>query len=366
MRRGWEPQELIDCWTLLEGDQRLVGNKTGASRLGFALLLKFFELEGRFPEGPDEVPEAAVDYVAAQVRVHPSAFVKYAWSGRTIEYHRAQVRKALGFCEATVGDEDKLTVWLAEEVRPVELSEERLRQALLARCRMEQIEPPAASRVQRILGSTRAAFEQHFVARTVSRLSAESIARLEELVAGEGAGPSVLIELKADPGQLGLDTLLSEIKKLERVRGIGLPADLFAETSEKLVAAWRARAARSYPSDLRDSVPSSPATPSRPGCNTTCPRTGCGTSSSPGSRLKASTTPSSSPTRVTRPAPASRSTLGSHSPTPSTPTRTSSSGSPSECLQAPYFSAGDTDPSAGPTRAPFAVDEGERAGYKKG
>lgn len=28
-------------------DWRLVGNKSGATRLGFSLLLKFFELEGR-------------------------------------------------------------------------------------------------------------------------------------------------------------------------------------------------------------------------------------------------------------------------------------------------------------------------------
>ena len=32
---------------------------------------------------------------------------------------------------------------------------------------------------------------------------------------------------------------------------IGLPTGLFSDASEKLVEAWRARAARSYPSDLR-------------------------------------------------------------------------------------------------------------------
>ncbi len=69
-------------------------------------------------------------------------FAGYDWSGRAIKYHRAQIRKALGFREATVGDEDKLAGWLAEQVCPVELSEDRLREALLARCRAEHIEPP--------------------------------------------------------------------------------------------------------------------------------------------------------------------------------------------------------------------------------
>jgi len=52
----WEPEELIACWTLVEADQELVANKSGATRLGFALLLKFFELEARFPRDVSELP----------------------------------------------------------------------------------------------------------------------------------------------------------------------------------------------------------------------------------------------------------------------------------------------------------------------
>jgi hypothetical protein len=53
----------------MDADWRLVANKTGASRLGFVALLKFFELEGRFPRHAGELPPAAVGYLAGQVRV---------------------------------------------------------------------------------------------------------------------------------------------------------------------------------------------------------------------------------------------------------------------------------------------------------
>ncbi|MFN2506059.1 MAG: Tn3 family transposase [Acidimicrobiales bacterium] len=65
----------------------------------------------------------------------------------------------------------------------------------------------------------------------------------------------MLGELKADPTRLTLETMLAEIDKLQRLRRLGVPADLFADASEKLVAAWRARAANAYPSDLRRCPP---------------------------------------------------------------------------------------------------------------
>lgn len=263
MRREWDPEDLIACWTLIDADRKLVGNKTGPTRLGFALSLKFFELEARFPRHTGEIPPAAVEYVAAQVKVEPGMLAGYRFSGRTFEYHRAQIRHSFGFREATGDDEKTLARWLAKEVCPVELREERLREALFARCRAEKLEPPAQSRVGRVMGSAKATAEQDFCARTVARLSDESVARLEELVAEEetgdgvgnraGSGPGMLAELKADPVRVGLETVKRETRKLERVRAIGLPDDLFEGVSEKLVRAWRERAARSYPSDLRSS-----------------------------------------------------------------------------------------------------------------
>ncbi|MFC4587601.1 DUF4158 domain-containing protein [Sphaerisporangium corydalis] len=96
MRAEWEPDELIGSWTLVEGDWKLIRNKSGATRLGFALLLKFYELEGRFPDGPQAVPLVAVDYVASLVKVDAGEFAKYRWTGRTIEYHRKQIRGRSG------------------------------------------------------------------------------------------------------------------------------------------------------------------------------------------------------------------------------------------------------------------------------
>lgn len=84
-------------WTLVGDDWRLLGNKTGATRLGFALLLKFFELEARFARGVHDFPARAVAYVAEQVGVAVSALETYDFSERTAKRHRVQIRQAFGF-----------------------------------------------------------------------------------------------------------------------------------------------------------------------------------------------------------------------------------------------------------------------------
>src|SRR5208282_3728345 len=45
---------------------------------------------------------------------------------------------------------------------------------------------------------------------------------------------------------------LAEIGKLSMVRALGLSEAVFADASDRIVAAWRARAARMYPSDFAD------------------------------------------------------------------------------------------------------------------
>ena len=73
----------------------------------------------------------------------------------------------------------------------------------------------------------------------------------EEARAGSaGGGRAFLQELKEDPGPLTLETLLAEIGKLERVKALKLPDGLFEGVSEKIVAGWRARAMKMYPSDF--------------------------------------------------------------------------------------------------------------------
>ncbi|HKS44984.1 MAG TPA: Tn3 family transposase [Amycolatopsis sp.] len=260
MPREIDEDELIEHWTLIGDELGQVAGKRGPTRLGFALLLKFYTRHGRFPRGRGELPDAAVDYVARQVGVAAPELAFYEWDGRTVEYHRAQVRKFLGFRECTVDDAEKLAVWLAEEVCQRERRVERVREELLTHCRDEGIEQPAAGRIGRIIGSGLRQAEKTLVARIAGRIPADAAARMSALVAeahddeetaGED-GRALFAQIRTDPGNISLNTTREEIAKLTAIRAIGLPANVFADIAPKVLAGWRDRAAVEAPSHLRD------------------------------------------------------------------------------------------------------------------
>ena len=61
--------DVDDRWALHASDRVLLGNKTGATRLGFAVLLKMFQVNGRFPQRIEEVP-VAISRSAKSPRIH--------------------------------------------------------------------------------------------------------------------------------------------------------------------------------------------------------------------------------------------------------------------------------------------------------
>ncbi|MCW2918740.1 MAG: transposase Tn3 family protein [Actinomycetia bacterium] len=126
-------------------------------------------MHGRFPAGRSEVPDQVVAYVARLVDVPASDLGLHEWDGRTIKAHRADIRKFFGFRECSVPDAEKAAAWLATNVCEKERQVDRVRQALLAHLKEEDIEPP--TREFRHTNPERTRFARAFVTRRVASRS---------------------------------------------------------------------------------------------------------------------------------------------------------------------------------------------------
>jgi hypothetical protein len=143
---------------LTASDRALILTKHHSNRLSFAVLLAFFRERGRFPRRPAEIDRAVVNEIIAELGLVTPADFKFAFSGRSTERHRAEIRDLLGFREATIADSEALADWLQHQTAATGPNPEQLTQQLEHRCRTLFLEPPSADRVGRIV---RAAIHAH-------------------------------------------------------------------------------------------------------------------------------------------------------------------------------------------------------------
>ena len=181
MARNLGLDDVVDHFTLIGDELELLRNKSGATRLGFAVLLKYVIWRGRFPTGSHELADDAVAHLARQVRVPAGDLASYDFASRTAQRHRTEIRAYTGFRECSVADAEALASWLAEHVASFQRREHRVREELLARCRTQLIEPPTPDRASEVTRSALHRAEQALLDRIAARVDAAAIERLEAL-----------------------------------------------------------------------------------------------------------------------------------------------------------------------------------------
>ena len=253
MKRIWEQDELFEYFTFLPNELKEVGNKTGETRLGFAVLFKFFQYEARFPRRKSEIPKAVIQHIAKSVETPAEIFAQYDLTGRATTYHRSQIRAFFGFRENTVPDSEELTVWLREGILRSDHNFEHLLKASYQRFRELKIVPPTHDRIEKLIKTAVNQSEEQLFQTTLEKLPAASLPKIDSLInsvrfineeqVGSDEGILAFHELKSDPGKLGVENALREARKLLAIRALALPENLFSNVPLKILRKYRLRAA---------------------------------------------------------------------------------------------------------------------------
>ncbi|MBV8070956.1 MAG: hypothetical protein JO270_13690 [Acidobacteriaceae bacterium] len=114
----------------------------------------------------------------------------------------------------------------------------------------ERVSRPGAYRLDRLLRSARAAYDDAALQRVADRLDAGMRERLDRLLADAGEGTG-FARLAGDPGRVGLESLLAEIGKLELLRSLALPPDLLRGVHPEQIKRFRRRVAIETAWELR-------------------------------------------------------------------------------------------------------------------
>lgn len=247
MKRKWENHELVESWTIEEADHQLIRQKRGVNRLGFALLLKFFQLKGRFPEKKKEIPRVVRAFVAEQLSLPEGDYKQYDWEGRGIKRHRAEIRQLYGFHRMRTNEFGLLRQWLIDEVVPQAVDDRRLKALLYEELRVRKIEPPTYWRIERLINSAHRQFERQLCDSIVEQLSVKYRRALDGLTGPQSdswildADEIPLNQLKQEAGGVGLKSLKEELSKLKTIEELALPTALFKGLNERVVDRYRQR-----------------------------------------------------------------------------------------------------------------------------
>jgi len=250
MQRLWSADELGEHWSLRPEDMALLTGMVDAGKLGLAAQLAFWRQYGRFPNDEADIAPAVIAHLAAQIGVSADALDGYAWAGRSGRRHRLTILDHLAVASFDEAAEVRFRTWLADDVLPRELAPAALDEGLGGWFACNRVTRPGIYRLSRILRSAQVAHDDAVLQRVAERLDAGMRERLDALLA-DGDDGTAYARLAADPGRVGLESLLAEIAKVERLRALELPPDLLRGLHPDQAKRFQRRAAVESAWELR-------------------------------------------------------------------------------------------------------------------
>lgn len=209
-------------------------SKTSKSRLGFALLLKFYQTHLRFPGADDFKPEE-IEFIAEQIQYDISEGISYDWGSRTSKYHRESIRRFCKTREFRNADVVVIEDWFRKNLIEFDWTEATLENELLDYLRSEGIESPTPSRVLRIIRSLLKYKEDSLFQSVYESLKdAGCLQNLYQSLLSSEEGRSIFSQVKYSYGNASFKSLEMEIAKLDSLISLGLEDVSLSSVSTKM------------------------------------------------------------------------------------------------------------------------------------
>jgi hypothetical protein len=148
-------------FNLCEDELALAKTKnTDKNKLGFAVLLKYFQLESHYPKHIKYVDPSMLNCIANQLNILPSCADEFDWEGRSTKRFRKEIRNLLGYKKSSAKDINKLKLWLIKEIFPNGVKKSQLMEHAYEYFRQERVEPFTSNELERHISSAHRIFEQ--------------------------------------------------------------------------------------------------------------------------------------------------------------------------------------------------------------
>lgn len=163
---------------------------------------------------------------------------EYDWLGRSGTRHRKKILAFLGIRRVYAVDKTAFSDWLISILYPRGAD---ITEAIESACEWFQkyrVECPAGKELDRLVRSAYQQFELNLYEHFASCLSPASKVLMDQSLDGV-EGVVNFIDIKADPGRVGLDSVLKEVEKISFIRSLRLPIQTFTAFNAKVLQRYR-------------------------------------------------------------------------------------------------------------------------------
>lgn len=224
-------------------------NRKAETKIGFAVLYKFFQNNGRFPYDRFEISNEVICYISEQIGVDSSCYNDYDWNGKSIINHRKQIRELFLFRECTVQDYDTIKIWILSNVLPKNDDSELVKKKVYKQFKELKIEPTTPERIERIeriVSSAVNTYENNIFESIFNKLTVETIKNFDLFLATESQNNNMeqiiwFNDFNIDPDGANIKSVFNESNKLKTIEGMMIPEDIFKDIPSKLLKKYYKR-----------------------------------------------------------------------------------------------------------------------------
>lgn len=255
MKQQLNINEEIEAFMLNPQELALVTSKHKTTRVGFAVLLKSFQLEYCFPLGKSDIPKNMLHFIAKQLQLPLELYSSYQFDSRTTHRHKQEILQFFGFKEEQDEDREYIQTWLYNRVYEYNLDATLLKKHLYIKYRAEKIVAPSEWQINQLVQQLIFQREQNFYQEMYKNLSTSTLKKIDDLLdywgylenqesnSNESETSEITFrKLTMGPGRLSQATLFTELDKLKTLLVLELPMNLFSKIPPKVLQKYRLRA----------------------------------------------------------------------------------------------------------------------------
>lgn len=252
--------DLNEAYRILPHEEELLEKTKEKTMSSFAILLVYYRINKTFPEDIFDINKNLISAIAIQFNeeymVCKRSFSEYDLTSRTAKRHRSIIRTFFGFKESSENDLNQFKTWLINEKLNIECRFQVLKEYAETWFIEKKLEIPASKSIERTINSAIQIWESTLFSNIFSSTSEDIKKEIDALlnaptekitivkrsgIIKEKKDKSGFALIKDDPGNVGLNSILSEIKKLDLLLKISTSKFSLNHLSQRVLKKYKNR-----------------------------------------------------------------------------------------------------------------------------